>query len=156
MIYYITYSSINFFYYCKIFDLFIYKLKHQLLCLCILINLAFQEKINLSFQNKMYLCFNKVDRYASKFFICQINFTSMFIFEENIKQKFIFVFLKFNIYVWIILIIKLFNIYLKSDFICFSKTFMVYSLYVQWNNNIHEYIIFKVWSHILNKFLILL
>ena len=34
--------------------------------------------------NKVYFCFNKIDRYISKFFICQRNFTLVQIFEENI------------------------------------------------------------------------
>ena len=79
MICYITYSSINIFNYSIYFYVY-YKI----------------------FPKKNYLCFNKIDRYiyVSMFFICQINSTSLFIFVENIKLKFICYILAIQIYMY--------------------------------------------------------
>ena len=89
-------------------------------------------------------------------------FASMFIFEENIKLKFVCCILIIHICIYtcvcvcvcvcvIILIIKLFNIFLKTNYIyVLTKKLILYIFNVKWHNNIHEYIVFKVLSHIFN------
>ena len=55
----------------------------------------------------MYLCFSKIVMSLS-FFICQINYTSTFIFEENIQLKSIFCIFIINIYMCVYIYIYIY------------------------------------------------